>query len=57
MLSKYDVKYLNEYLGQYLRKLVAMPDTEPLGMLAEGAARFVAFVEDAIDNETNNDKD
>lgn len=57
MISKYDVKYLNEYLGQYLRTLITQPDTEPLGILAEGAARFVAFIEEEIDNATNNNMD
>lgn len=57
MLSKYDVKYLNEYLGQYLRKLLALPDMETFGTLAEGAARFVNFIEEDIDNATINNMD
>ena len=28
MITKYDLKYLNEYLGQYARKLVVSPEEE-----------------------------
>jgi len=58
MFNEYDVKRLYEYLGQYAKHLVVYDDSDlALGMLLEGAVRFVAFVEEDIDTETNNHKD
>lgn len=58
MFNEYDVKRLYEYLGQYAKTLVVCDDSDSAsGMLIEGAARFVAFVEEDINTETSNHKD
>ena len=51
MITKYDLKYLNEYLGQYARKLVVSPEEEPIGMYIEGAAKFLEYIEKTIEDE------
>lgn len=51
MITKYDLKYLNEYLGQYARRLVISPEEEPIGMYIEGAAKFLEYIEKTIEDE------
>lgn len=58
MFNEYDIKRLYEYLGQYAKTLVVCNDSNSAsGMLLEGAARFVDFVEKDINTETSDHKD
>lgn len=57
MITKYDLRYLNEYLGQYARKLTVSPEEEPIGMYVEGAAKFLEFIEKTIEEKTTDNMD
>lgn len=57
MMTSYDLRYLNEYLGQYARKLVVSPEEEPIGMYIEGAAKFLEYIEKTIKDEENKNMD
>lgn len=57
MMTSYDLRYLNEYLGQYARKLVVSPEEEPIGMYIEGAAKFLEYIEKTIEDEENKNMD
>ena len=49
MFTNYDIERLNEYLGKYARHLtIEQEESEPLGYLVEGAAKFIDFIEDRI---------
>lgn len=52
MFTNYDIERLNEYLGRYARHLtIEQEESEPLGYLVEGAAKFIDFIEDRTGDE------
>ena len=49
MFTNYDIERLNKYLSKYARHLtIEQEESEPLGYLVEGAAKFIDFIEDRI---------
>lgn len=51
MFTEYDIRRLYEYLGQYAKHLILIDSEMSSGMLLEGAAKFLEYIEKTIEDE------